>query len=100
MKALQATTTIGGAAVLDKETVQTFEANLGGELLRPGDDSYDEARKIWNGMIDRRPALIARCTGTADVIEAVRFARENGLLPSGGAAATTSRATPSAKAAS
>ena len=53
---------------------------MGGELLRPGDDGYDEARKIWNGMIERRPALIARCTGTADVIEAIRFARTNGLL--------------------
>ena len=80
MKALQATTTIGREAVLDEETVQAFEASLGGELLRPGDEGYDEARRIWNGMIDRRPALIVRCTGTADVIEAVRFARENGLL--------------------
>jgi FAD/FMN-containing dehydrogenase len=80
MKALHATTTIGGAAVLDEETVQAFDAGLGGELLRPDHDGHDEARRIWNGMIDRRPTLIARCTGTADVIEAVDFARENGLL--------------------
>jgi FAD/FMN-containing dehydrogenase len=80
MTAVQATTAAGGAAVLDEETIQGFKEGLGGELLRPGDDGYDGARRIWNGMIDRRPALIARCTGTADVIEAVRFARENGLL--------------------
>ncbi len=79
MEALRATT-IGGEAVLDEETVRTLEESLGGELLRPGDSGYDEVRRIWNGMIDRRPALIACCTGTADVIEAVRFARENGLL--------------------
>jgi FAD/FMN-containing dehydrogenase len=79
MEALRATT-IGGEAVLDVETIRTLEASLRGELLRPGDGSYDEVRRIWNGMIDWRPALIARCTGTADVIEAVRFARTNRLL--------------------
>jgi len=79
MEALRATT-IGGEAILDKETIRTLEASLGGELLRQGDGGYDEVRRIWNGMIDRHPALIARCTGTADVIEVVRFARENGLL--------------------
>ena len=46
----------------------------------PGDDEFDEARKVWNGMIDRRPGLIARCSGTADVIAAVNFARTHGLL--------------------
>jgi FAD/FMN-containing dehydrogenase len=51
-----------------------------GVLLRPGDPAYDDARVIWNAMIDRRPALIARCTSTADVMEAVRFAREQGLV--------------------
>jgi FAD/FMN-containing dehydrogenase len=82
MKSLQASTTIttGGADVLDNETIQAFEASLGSELLRPDHEGYEEVRRIWNCMIDRRPALIARCTGTADVIEAVRFARENGLL--------------------
>lgn len=51
-----------------------------GELLHPGDDGYETARRIWNGAIDRRPALIARCTGPDDVISAVRFARSEGLL--------------------
>jgi FAD/FMN-containing dehydrogenase len=53
-----------------------------GQLLRPGDDGYDDERKIWNGAIDRRPALIARCTGTADVILAIRFGRHHDLLVS------------------
>ncbi len=54
-------------------------AQLRGTLLNERDSSYDEARKIWNAMIDRRPCLIARCAGAADVAAAIRFARENGL---------------------
>jgi len=60
--------------------VEGLRANLRGELLRPGDESYDAARLIWNGMFDKKPAVIARCSGTADVIHAVNFARENRLL--------------------
>jgi FAD/FMN-containing dehydrogenase len=52
---------------------------LRGEVLEPDDVGYDAARRVWNAMIDRRPALIARCTGVADVIGAVGFARERGL---------------------
>jgi FAD/FMN-containing dehydrogenase len=51
-----------------------------GALLRPGEEGYDEARRVWNGAIDRRPALIARCAGADDVAEAVRHAREHDLL--------------------
>ena len=47
--------------------------------MRPDDPSYDEHRQIWNGSIDRHPALIARCTGVADVIAALRFARSTGI---------------------
>jgi FAD/FMN-containing dehydrogenase len=54
--------------------------SLAGELLLPASPGYDAARRIWNGAIDRRPACIARCTGVADVIAAVRFARERDLL--------------------
>jgi FAD/FMN-containing dehydrogenase len=54
--------------------------NFGGELLQSKDAGYDEARAIFNGMIDRRPAVIARCTGVADVIAAVNFARDNDLV--------------------
>jgi FAD/FMN-containing dehydrogenase len=53
-----------------------------GALLRPGEEGYDDARRVWNGAIDRRPALIARCAGADDVVAAVRFARERGLLVS------------------
>ncbi|TIP96253.1 MAG: FAD-dependent oxidoreductase, partial [Mesorhizobium sp.] len=63
----------------DRSGVTSFAAGIRGEVLRPGDEAYDEARRIWNGMIDRRPALIARCTGTADVIACVNFARAEGL---------------------
>jgi len=59
--------------------VDEFRAGLRGRLLRPGDDGYDEARRLWNGMFDRRPALIARCAGTADVVRAVNFGREHRL---------------------
>src|SRR5579862_8692355 len=65
---------------LDTATIDSFKTSLRGALLRPGDDGYDAARQVWNGMIDKRPALIARCAGTADVIQAVNFARTNNLL--------------------
>jgi FAD/FMN-containing dehydrogenase len=51
-----------------------------GEVVRPGDAGYDEHRKVWNGSIDRRPAVVARCAGVADVIDAVRFARDRDLV--------------------
>jgi FAD/FMN-containing dehydrogenase len=72
--------TDGTDAILEAAAVQDFADGLRGLLLRPGDDGYDAARRVWNGMIDRRPALIARCAGPADVIATVRFAREHGLL--------------------
>src|SRR5919198_3356756 len=57
----------------------TITTGFAGELLAPGDERYDEARKIWNGAIDRRPALIARCGGVGDVVAALRHARERDL---------------------
>lgn len=66
--------------VLDAASIKALENNFRGTVIRPSDPDYDEARLLWNAMIDRHPALIARCEGTADVIEAVRFARENNLL--------------------
>jgi FAD/FMN-containing dehydrogenase len=65
---------------LDDAAVAALKAQFRGALLRPGDAGYDAARSIWNGMIDKHPALIARCTGTADVIAAVNFARTHHLL--------------------
>jgi FAD/FMN-containing dehydrogenase len=66
--------------VLAAETIERLSARLRGRLLTAETPGYDEARTIWNGMIDRRPALIARCAGAADVVHAVRFARDHGLL--------------------
>jgi FAD/FMN-containing dehydrogenase len=72
----------GGEAILESAAVQSFAESLRGRLVRPGDGGYDKARKVWNGMIDRRPALIARCAGAADVMAAVHFARDHRLLVS------------------
>ena len=67
---------------LESVKVEQLEARMRGYLIRPSDDAYDDARAVWNGMIDRRPALIARCAGAADVIGAVNFAREQGIAVS------------------
>lgn len=64
---------------LDEAAVQELAASFRGQLVRSRDDGYDGARAVFNAMVDRRPALIARCTGVADVMAAVRFARDNGL---------------------
>ncbi len=66
--------------MVDEAAVEEFKASLRGELIQPSDESYDEARKVYNGMIDRRPRMIARCADVADVITAVNFGRENDLL--------------------
>ncbi len=67
------------AAELDEAAVQKLRAGLRGALLRPGDAHYDTARLLWNGLVDRRPALIVRCAGAADVIQGLAFARRQGL---------------------
>ena len=70
--------TIGTA--IDDEAVAALATGMRGACFTPGDAGYDEARVIWNGSIDKHPAIIARCTGVADVIDAVNFARANGVL--------------------
>jgi FAD/FMN-containing dehydrogenase len=60
-------------------TQHRLESLFSGDLIRPGDDGYDRARKVWNGDIDRRPALIARCTGARDVKVALAHAQEHDL---------------------
>jgi UDP-N-acetylenolpyruvoylglucosamine reductase len=60
--------------------VSEFKSKLRGQLLRPGDEGYETARKVYNGMIDRRPRWIARCFNVADVIASVHFARDNDIL--------------------
>lgn len=67
---------------VDAGAVEGLRPNFAGGLLHPDDEGYDEARRIWNGHIDRRPAIIAQCSGPADVAAAVRFARERDLLVS------------------
>lgn len=78
--ALYATTTDGQRTLLDEATVATFDQELQGSLLRASDDGYEDARHIWNGMIDKHPALIAQCTSVPDVVAAVTFARTHKLV--------------------
>jgi FAD/FMN-containing dehydrogenase len=61
-------------------TVEELKRGFEGDILLPGDEAYESARRIWNAMIDKRPAVIARCATTSDVVRAVNFARENGLM--------------------
>jgi FAD/FMN-containing dehydrogenase len=79
---------------IDSGAITGLASAFQGLLIQPDDPPYDTARQIWNGHIQRRPALIARCTGVADVIEAVRFGRAHGLHPSvrGGAHAVAGHA--------
>ena len=70
----------GAATVLQGPSVEAFAATLRGEVLLPGSADYDRSRRVWNAAFDNRPALIARCTGAADVQQAVNFAREHALL--------------------
>src|SRR5919198_5577727 len=71
--------TAGARDVIGEATLGELEANLRGQLVRPADPDYDQARAVWNAAHDRYPALIIRCAGTADVIRAVEFARSEGL---------------------
>lgn len=71
---------IDSIGVIDDVAVNDLKASFRGELIRSADAGYDQHRKVWNGSIDRRPGLIARCTGVADVLAAVRFARKHELL--------------------
>ncbi len=66
--------------MLSEAVIAAFKSNLRGELIAPGDSSYDAARSVYNAMINRRPRLIARCADVADVMAAVKFGREQGLL--------------------
>src|SRR5437870_13910525 len=76
------TASVCAGNLTDVKRCDGLKSTLRGELLRSGDDAYDAARKIHNGMIDRRPAMIVRCAGVADVMRAVKFAREHEVLVS------------------
>ena len=74
--ALLAASGVGGRTVIRAEDLENFRQGLRGRLITPGDADYDEARALYNGMIDKRPLLIARCADVADVIAAVNFGRD------------------------
>jgi FAD/FMN-containing dehydrogenase len=77
-----AVTPEGAVTYLSAADIEGLRRTLRGELISSGHGSYEDARRVWNGNIDRRPALIARCAGAADVQQAVNFARTHGLLVS------------------
>ncbi|SFB81650.1 FAD/FMN-containing dehydrogenase [Halobiforma haloterrestris] len=64
---------------IPRDAVRSLETAVAGDVVLPGDPAYGDVRRLWNGMIDRYPAIVVRCTGVADVVEAVTFAREEGL---------------------
>jgi FAD/FMN-containing dehydrogenase len=70
----------GAPTTLADTDVTAFAQGFKGQLLQPDSAGYDDARSIWNAMIDKKPALIARCTSTEDIVQAVRFAKAHGLL--------------------
>lgn len=72
--------TIIPAGKIEQQVLTDFITKLTGDLLLPGDQGYDETRKVWNGMIDKQPAVIVRCKNSEDVIHAVNFARKHNLL--------------------
>ena len=82
MSNLEVKTRTDETAILQNQDIKAFEERLRGKLFRSQDEGYDQARAIWNAMVDKRPALIVRCSGVADVVESVNFARKNNLLVS------------------
>ena len=70
----------GADIVLPGSAIEAFAAGLRGEVLLTGSQGYDQARLVWNAVFEKKPAIIARCTGAADVQQAVNFAREHQLL--------------------
>jgi len=76
---------------MNDQATATFEQHLRGRLIRPTDADYEAVRALYNGMIDKRPRLIARCADVADVISAVNFAHEEARFSPSGAADTTAQ---------
>ena len=74
--------TLSGTTNVDAPALEAFRAGLQGELLTPDQPAYEDARKIWNAMIERKPAAIVRCTTVDDIARAVDFARTHSLLTS------------------
>ncbi|HXJ83798.1 MAG TPA: FAD-binding oxidoreductase [Candidatus Methylomirabilis sp.] len=82
MTTIAAVTADGAACTVGDTDIASLRSALRGEAIQSGQGAYDAARRVWNGNVDRRPALIVRCTGVADVQQAVNFARERRLLVS------------------
>jgi FAD/FMN-containing dehydrogenase len=82
MADIRCLTVSGIESALDETHVDKLASNLGGRLLRPSHGEYNDVRKVWNGMVDKRPALIAQCASTTDVMDVVKFARDHDLLVS------------------
>ena len=80
MNALDVTLKNTKGMAVGKDRIERFQASFRGEVIQPADFAYEKARKVWNASIDKHPGIIARCAGIADVMAAVNFARENGLL--------------------
>jgi FAD/FMN-containing dehydrogenase len=79
---IASTTLEGTGTTLTDADIDNLRRSVRGELVVAGEARYDEARRVWNGNVDRRPALIVRCLGAADVQQAVNFARSLGVLVS------------------
>jgi FAD/FMN-containing dehydrogenase len=77
---MKAKTVDGREIELKPNLLDELRIRIKGMVLTPDDTGYEEARTVWNDMIDKKPAFVVRCLGTADVIECVRFSRENDLL--------------------
>ena len=80
MNRVEVATRNGSALTVGSASLDKLQSSLRGALLFPGDDGYDQARTVWNAMIDRRPALVVRCSGADDIRKAITFAREHKLL--------------------
>jgi hypothetical protein len=89
--AVMAVETTGGTSGLDEQILEPLRAGLRGDVIRPGDTQYDDARAIYNAMIDKRPAVIARCVDAGDVITAVNLGRDSGLRSPSWAAGTAAQ---------
>ncbi len=79
MNTISIKTNSGGEATITENQFEEFQSNFRGSVFHAGTHGYNQAREIWNGMFDKKPALVARCVGTSDVIHAVNFGRENDL---------------------
>jgi FAD/FMN-containing dehydrogenase len=80
MDAMNVGTVDGPQTAIERSAIEELRANFRGPVLLASDPGYDAARTIWNGMFDRKPAMIARCVGTRDIVDAVDFARKNRML--------------------